>query len=192
MRRSVTNYIAKKKKEYDAHLLYDSNFLIKSTPFNTNNKEQLYENMNYIKDISEEGTPIYNKHITEGIGFARKPYLVTSNNLFDIIRNLPKQAYILFKYIIDNLDYNKNYIVLTNNDIKEILNTKYQPIASKALHDLIDAKVIAKCTDEYEKNTYVINHQEFFKGNFTNFIINHNKIYGVVNDECSNRKDAND
>lgn len=192
MRRSVADYIDKKKKEYEAHILYDKEFLIKPTSFVTNNKEQSYENMSYIKDISEDGVPVYKKKTITGIGFARKPYIVSSNNLFDIVRSLPKQAYILFKYIIDNLDYNKNYIILTTEDIKNILNTKYQPVASKAINDLIDAKLICKCVDKTEKNTYCINHQEYFKGNFTNFIINHNKIYGVVNEQYNNREDVND
>ena len=185
MRKSIADYIAKKNNEYKAHILYDENFYIKATTFATNNKEQEYEVMRYIKDITEDGKPIYKKKVTTTIGFKRKPYLIASNDLFDIIRSLPKQAYLLFKYIIDNINYDNNYIVLTTNDIKNILKTTYQPVASKAINDLISAGLIAKCADKEEKNTYCINHQEFFKGNFTNFIINHNKIYGVVNGKCS-------
>lgn len=199
MKRSIADYIAIKKRDYSLHLQYDENFCIKPTTFNTANDEMEYETSKFVRDITEEGHPVYKKQVITSVGFRRKNYLMSSNDLFDTVRKLPNQAYILFRYIIDNIDYDNNYIILSTQDIKNILNTKYQSVASKAINDLIYEDIIRKCKDTNEKNCYVINHQNFFKGNFTNFIISHNKIYGVISKEeeeknakRNNRKDADD
>lgn len=183
MRRSIADYVNKKKRDFEAHLKYDKDFHIKPTKFRTDNVEQEYEYMTYIKEYVEEGKPVYKKSTKTGLGFKRKKYLNASIDIFDVIRKLPNQAYILFKYIIKNINYDDNYIKLTTNDIKNILKTTYQPVASKAINDLIHANLICRCAYKEDRDIFCINHQEYFKGNFTNFIINHNNIYGVVDRE---------
>lgn len=192
MRRSIRDYINKKTEEIKAHYEYDINFCIKPTSFKTNNREQDYEVMVYEKDITEDGTPIYNSNSIKTVSFKRNKYITATNDLFDVIKDLPRASYKIFKYIIDNIDYNYNHIKLSTEDIKRIIGTKYQSAASKAIGDLIKSNIICKCPDKTEKDIYCINHNKYFKGNFTNFIIKYNKIYGVVNGECNIREDVDD
>lgn len=192
MPRSIKDIIARKIEDNKLHINNgDENFSISKTIFKTNNSISEYETMVMQRDISDEGWIVKPK-IISGLSYNRKPYLTSSLDLFDIIRSLSKKAYILFVYIIKNIDVNSNRIIITPKELMNIINEKYYNNANKVLNELIKNKIIAHSANDLDKNTFVINHNEFFKGNFAKFIYTHNKIYGVVKDECSNRKNAND
>lgn len=102
--------------------------------------------------------------------------------MLDILKGLSKKAYIFFKHIVDNIPINNNYIILTTENIKNIINEKYDCNIYTILHELINKNIIAKSDDFDNKNKYVICHNLFFKGNYNQFIYKYNKIYGEFND----------
>lgn len=178
MGRSVKDYISKSINERKAHIDNgDEDFYIVKTSFKTNHEIIRTMSKKFTFDIAE-GAHIFKPINIETVSFKRKPYVSASLDLFDIVRNLPKKAYILFKYIINNINYDSNKIVLTTKDIAFIIEDDTQPVISKAINDLIRAKLIEKVNDPMNKNTYAINHNEIFKGNFTDFIYKYRKIYG--------------
>lgn len=107
--------------------------------------------------------------------YNRKPFISISNDFIITLCSLHTKAIKLFKYIIDNIEYGSNHIELDTDTILKVIEGKYQPEASKAINELISKNIVAK-SKEY-KNCYVINHNEFFKGNYNNFMFKYNKLF---------------
>lgn len=198
--RSIKKAVGAVIKENKAHFIFDKELCVLRTIFTRHNKITKYENKMLVGDITEGGVPISDigevdpktmklliKNV-DCIGFSRDPYLTSANELFDVVRKLSKRAYSIFKYIIDNIDFNHNYIVLTTKDIGEIINSTNKCTISNYLNELIKANLIAKANSCLVNDAYTINHNLFFKGSYNNFIYKYNKIYG----ECDDRKNADD
>lgn len=169
----------------------DIDFVIVPTNFKTNNEAVKVMSKKFTIDISE-GAHVFKSVNIETVSFKRKQYISASLDLFDVVRNLTKKGYLLFKYILDNIDYDSNRIDLPTKLIGEIIGSDICQIKSNALRELINNKLIEKVDTTISKHMYAINIQEYFKGNFTDFIYRYRQKYGVVKDECSNRQNAND
>lgn len=190
MPRSIKDRINKSVEENKRHIAYgDYDFIIAKTTFPVKNSLSEYETMILQKDITEDGWVVRPKFIN-GLGYNRKPYISASLDLFDIIRGLSKKAYILFVYIIRNINMHSNKIILSPKDIADIIDEKHYSNVNKIVNELIKSNIICRSDNEIERNVFAINHNEYFKGNFTKFINMYNNIYN--NGECSNREDVND
>lgn len=158
----------------------DEDILIESTIFSINNNLENVE-MQYI-DAADESI----KYVPAKI-YNRGKYFTASNDYDEIIHNLSKKAFILFKYIKNNILFNSNYIVLTSDKVGQIIDEKYKTNIYKYIKELIDANIIAKSPNAENKFTYTINHNLFFMGSYSRFI---NKYISVYGKQCSNRKDV--
>lgn len=132
-------------------------------------------------DVTDGGIEVKHK-IIEVSSYNWPNYISLSIGMLDILKGLSKKAYIFFKHIVDNIPINNNYIILTTENIKNIINEKYDCNVYTILHELINKNIIAKSDDFDNKNKYVICHNLFFKGNYNQFIYKYNKIYGEFND----------
>lgn len=139
-----------------------------------------YENL--ISEISEVKVYDRNKYVT----------ISDSNNLDydEIIRSLSLRAYKVFKYIKQHLKFNSNYIILSTDDILNIINDKYKSNAYAVIKELIDKKIIARNKTAINKNTIVINHNLMFRGSYNRFVHKYNKIYDNSNNNINNIDDA--
>lgn len=187
MNKDIADYIS----YYKLHYGYDKEFLVNATQFPIDTELVKTDFMSIVKDIGEEGVPVVKPKSLSGYTYRRKPYLTASFDLFDIIRSLPKKAYILFKYIIENIELSSNHITLTTEEIETAIGCNVQPVVSKAINDLIRAGLICKSTEPNTKNVYCINHQEYFKGAYSSFIYKYSKIYNNTNKDKTVQKDIN-
>ena len=155
----------------------DDNFLIVKTNFKTDNKMERGTSKRFVFDFAEG---IHNiKPVTvDTIYFKRKPYVFASNDLFDVVRSLTKRGYLLFKYIIDNIDYDSNRIDLDSYVISEAIGSDDAQIRSNALRELINKNIIEKVDTSLSKHIYAINIQEVFKGNFNDWLFKYREKYG--------------
>lgn len=172
MRRGINNFT---EEEIKARIKYDGDFYIGKTTFKVVYSMSDYDAMLCVEDPQDSGKVILNG--VRAKGYRRKAYLTTSNDLFDIIRRLSKKAYILFKYIIDEVTPNSNKIKISTKDIAQIINSNDQPVISKTLNELIKAGLIHKAIDGDYKDVYIINHNEFYKGSYNNFIYKYGRLY---------------
>lgn len=150
---------------------YDKWLLIEHTDFEINNKFKKAI-MFTIADAADDEVEYIERDI-----YSRSNYFTATDDYDDIIHNLSKKGYILFKHIKSILRPNSNYVVLNTEDVKSVINDKYNQNASKYIQELINANLIAKCKNARQKNTYTINHNLFFKGSYNKFIHTYNKIY---------------
>lgn len=188
MPRSIKNAINKAIAERKFNIEHDDiNFFIVPTNFKTNNQMIKVASRKFTFDITE-GTHILRPIDIESVTFKRKSYISASLDLFDIIRGLTKKGYLLFKYVLDNIEYDSNRIDLTSEIIGKAIGNDNTQIKSNALRELINNNLIEKVDTTLSKHTYAINVQEFFKGNFTDFIYRYRNKYG----KCNNRKNADD
>lgn len=87
------------------------------------------------------------------------------------ISNVAKKV---IAYILTNIKYGYNHIILENNVIAETINCNPTNV-SKALTELKEKHIIAKATDlaiyrntDMPKKLYILNHNYAIKGNFDN------------------------
>ncbi len=176
-RRTIENYnIAVKKNTID------NDILIESTVFKINRTMTNVE-MQYI-DAADEAV----KYIPAKV-YDRHSYFTASDDYDEIIHGLSKKAFMLFRYIKQNIIINSNYIILTHDLVGEIINEPHKSNIYKYIKELIDKKIIAKSPNAVNQFTYTINHNLFFKGSYSRFI---NKYINVYGEQCSDRKDADD
>lgn len=188
MPRSIKDAINKAIAERKFNTEHDDiDFFIVPTNFKTNNRMVRVASKKFTFDITE-GTHVLKPVNIESITFKRKDYVSASIDLFDIIRSLTKKGYLLFKYILDNIEYDSNRIDLTSEIIGKAISNDNTQIKSNALRELINNNLIEKVDTTLSKHIYAINVQEFFKGNFTDFIYRYRNKYG----ERNNRKNADD
>lgn len=188
MGRSIKDIVNRTINERKINIEHnDCGFLIVPTNFKTDNKIVMATTKKFTFDLSEGSNKI-KEVCTETACYKRKPYVTASIDLFDIVRDLTKKGYLLFKYIIDNINYDSNRIDLDSDTIGRVINSNVKQVKSNALHELINKHLIEKVDTTINKHIYAINIQEVFKGNFTDFIYKYNNKYN--NDKCSNREDA--
>lgn len=170
-------------------LLYDKDMTIakiKVTPankkaFKTKRSCKRMSTLVLTHDVTEGAVEIKPKTI-EVLSYDRPAYFSFTNEALSIVNTLSRKAFILFQYIINNIPLNHNYIVLSTDEIKNIINEKHNCNAYTILHELLNKNLIAKSDDVDSKNKYVICHNLFFKGNYNQFIYKYNKIYGESDD----------
>lgn len=182
-RRSIKNARGALK----ARIAYDKDCLIRATTFPINNKIVQVDSdiLDYDPTDGAEEVKISSSRF---ITYDKKRFATIDVDIFEKIHDLSPKAFKLFKYIISNIPRNSNNIVLNTNIILLAIGAKYQSEASNALTELIKSKIVAKSTDVECKQTYTINHNLYFRGNYNRFIFNYNKIYG----ESDDTKNADD
>lgn len=191
MPRSIKDVINKAIAERKFNIaVNDENFTIVPTKFKTDNILMRTTSKRFTFDIAE-GAHSMKPINVETAYFKRKEYVSASIDLFDVVRKLTKKGYLLFKYILDNIDYDSNRIDLPTEVIGTVIDSDNCQIKSNALRELINKNLIEKVDTTISKHIYAINIQEFFKGNFTDFIYKYKQKYNS-NGEFGNRQDAND
>lgn len=115
-----------------------------------------------IKDEDDSGTK-YNKTI-----YYMEDKVLIDNSLITILSEESKYVGMVVRYIADNIHYNVNHLSLNATIIAKQNDTDKSNI-SKAIKRLVELDVIGKLYDKIPnnmlpKNTYVINHNYFYRG----------------------------
>lgn len=136
--------------------IYDIISKIAPTPFVVNN--------NYV------GKSIANRNK----GYDKIKYYDISNILISLIKDATGTQLKTLFYIINNLEWNSNIVYLSyeevNKEIPMSLRFYTDSIANLRRYNLI-------ASVDIDNNTYVINHNAMFFGNFNQFIETYNKLY---------------
>lgn len=136
--------------------IYDIISKIAPTPFVVNN--------NYV------GKSIANRNK----GYDKIKYYDISNILISLIKDATGTQLKTLFYIINNLEWNSNIVYLdyeeVNKEIPMSLRFYTDSIANLRRYNLI-------ASVDIDNNTYVINHNAMFFGNFNQFIEIYNKLY---------------
>lgn len=96
----------------------------------------------------------------------RESFVTCTKSLGQILAFLSKPAANLLGIIIANLEFEANYIVMSEKDFISITNYSKQAFYS-AVSELVDKQVI-RLTNR--KSIYIINHNILYKGNVSKFI----------------------
>lgn len=93
----------------------------------------------------------------------------STSELIDIVTNESKNVGIVISYITRHIRYGNNHIELSSTDIAKEYGADKSNIG-KGIKRLVELEVIYKLSDRIPnnilpKNTYVLNHNFFYKGN---------------------------
>ncbi|AXH74484.1 MAG: hypothetical protein KNU04_gp05 [crAssphage sp. isolate ctbg_1] len=169
------------KGAIEARVAYDKDFFIRATKFPIKSKIVKVEGSVLDYDPSD-GMDVVKMTSSNFMTYDKRDFVSVNRTLFKYINKLSPKGFALFEYIIDNIPRHANHIKLNTDIILSVIKSKHQPDASKALNELINIGIIGKSTDIECKQTYTINHNLYFNGNYNRFIFNYNKIYGKSND----------
>lgn len=111
----------------------------------------------------------------------RESFVTCTKSLGQILALINKPAANLLGIIIANLEFEANYIVLSEKDFISITNYSKQAFYS-AISELVDKQVI-RVTNK--KSVYIINHNILFKGNIIDFTVKYKRKFpnGCITDE---------
>lgn len=110
------------------------------------------------------------------------PFVTLTIDAIEKMNKLTPTARIILTHIIKKLNINSNYIILDTDELKNILNTKFDSFISKYKKELVDAGFIDRAPGE-KVGVYVINHNMFFKGARNEFITKYNETFLMEDDD---------
>lgn len=108
------------------------------------------------------------KNITKGLKYG------IAGSLFDILAPiLPREVFLLVSYIRLNIEYNSNYVRITEKEFIGFSGLQRNKFYD-AINSAIKNKIISSTT---RKSIYVVNHNMIFKGNLGEFIVKYKNKY---------------
>lgn len=129
-----------------------------------------------------EGNEIKNRNF-KCKRYTRKPYYAFTLTALEKYGNLSKKGKILFKFIIENLVPGANAFELKAESIRLVIDEKHISNTYKVIHELVKANLIAKAPNSKIRSMYTINHNEYFKGNYEQFVNNYFHLFGEPKEE---------